>query len=120
MSSFTVDGRVRLSIALALADAGRSPPVPQGREAEAQKLGMCGAEIDAARRGRSFDVRTSRALSLALAAAARHGERLSKERAHAVRSGIPAEVCREIERLAQGLASAVAASGAELAVGSTG
>ena len=48
---------------------------------------MCGAEIDAARRGRSFDLRTSRALSLALAAAARDGGRLSQERGQAVMPG---------------------------------
>ncbi len=71
MSSFTLDGRVRLSVALALAEDGRDPPVSPGREAEARGLGMCGAEVDAARRGRSFDARMSRALVLALAAASR-------------------------------------------------
>lgn len=106
MSSFTVDGRVRLSIALALADVGRGPPVPARWESEARTLGMCSAEIDAARRGRSFDLRTSWALSLALAAVARDGGRLSQERRQAVRSGIPTEVCREIEILAEDLAGA--------------
>ena len=47
MSCFTLDGRVRLSIALALADGGRGPPVPARWESEARTLGMCGAEIDA-------------------------------------------------------------------------
>ncbi|WP_167350740.1 hypothetical protein [Methylobacterium variabile] len=109
MSSFTLDGRVRLSIALALADGNGDRPVCPEREAEARGLGMCGAEIDAARRGRSFDARTSRALVLALVVAARDGERLPEERARAVRSGIPAEVCRAIESLAAELAGPVAA-----------
>jgi hypothetical protein len=67
---------------------------------------MCGAEIDAAHRGRSFDLRTSRALSLALAAVMRDGGRLSQERRQAVRSGIATEVCHEIESLAEDLAGA--------------
>ncbi|GJE46944.1 hypothetical protein [Methylobacterium soli] len=120
MSSFTLDGRVRLSIVLALVDNGRDPPASPGREAEARGLGMCGAEVDAARRGRSFDVRTSRALALALEAASRDGGRLHEERARAVWSGIPAEVCREIESLAEEVAGYVAAPDAEPAVARDG
>jgi CheY-like chemotaxis protein len=112
MSAFAIDGRVRLSMALALVNGSRDPPVPPEREAEARGLGMCGAEIDAARLGRSFDARTSRAL--ALAAAACNGDRLPEERVRAVRSGIPAEVCREIESLVEDLAGS--ASDTELAV----
>lgn len=100
MSAFTLDRRVRLSIALALADRGRNPPRPPDREAEARRLGMCGAEIDAARQGRSFDARTSRALALTVAAVARDMDR-HDERARAVRSGIPDAVCREIEDFAE-------------------
>lgn len=118
MSSFTLDGRVRLSVALALADDGRDPPVSPGREAEARGLGMCGVEVDAARRGRSFDARTSRAL--ALAAASRDGGRLHEARARAVWSGIPAEVCREIESLAIELASDGAAPDPEPTVAREG
>ncbi|MEE7475436.1 hypothetical protein [Methylobacterium hispanicum] len=120
MSSFTLDGRVRLSVALALADDGRDPPVSPGREAEARGLGMCGVEVDVARRGRSFDARTSRALALALAAASRDGGRLHEERARAVWSGIPAEVCREIESLAIELASDGAAPDPEPTVARDG
>ncbi|WP_245930729.1 hypothetical protein [Methylobacterium radiodurans] len=105
MSSFTLDGRARLSIALALVDGNRDVPVSADREAEARRLGLCGAEIDAARQGRSFDARTSRALALALAAAAHDGDRLADERERAARSGISAEVCREIERLAESFAA---------------
>jgi hypothetical protein len=101
MSAFTLDGRVRLSIALALADRGRNPARPPDREAEARRLGMCGAEIDAARQGRSFDARTSRALALAMAAVARDRDRHHAERARAVRSGIPDAVCRAIEGFAE-------------------
>ncbi len=71
MSSFSLDGRARQSIALALFDGNRDVPLPPERETEARRLGLCGAEVDAARRGRSFDARMSRALALALAAASR-------------------------------------------------
>jgi hypothetical protein len=105
MSSFTLDGRARLSIALALVDGNRDGPVPPDREAEARRLGLCGAEIDAARQGRSFDARTSRALALALAAAAHDSDRVADERRRAVKSGLSEEVCREIERLAESFAA---------------
>ncbi len=81
MSAFTLDGRMRLSIALALTARGRDPPRPPDREAEARRLGMCGAEIDAACQRRSFDARTSRALTLAMAAVAPGRDRRHAERA---------------------------------------
>ncbi|MGV7030637.1 hypothetical protein [Methylobacterium symbioticum] len=120
MSSFSLDGRARLSIALALFDGNRDVPLPPERETEARRLGLCGAEVDAARRGRSFDARMSRALALALAAASRDGGRLHEERAWAVWSGIPAEVCREIESLAVELAGDGAAPDPEPTVARKG
>ncbi|GJD51291.1 hypothetical protein OPKNFCMD_4045 [Methylobacterium crusticola] len=116
MSSFTLEGRVRLSTALVQGNGKREPTVPPEREAEARRLGMCGAEIDAARRGQSFDARTSRALALALAAAARDGGCLTEERERPIRSGISAEVCGEIESLAEDLAGSTATRDSESAV----
>ncbi|MFE1599818.1 hypothetical protein [Methylobacterium sp. ID0610] len=100
MSSFTLDARVRLAIALALTIGGRDRFLPPDQEAAARMLGLSGAEIDAACQGRSFDLRTSRALALALAVRAQDGERRNEERARAVRVGIAEEVCSQIESFA--------------------
>jgi hypothetical protein len=98
MSCFTLDARVRVSIALALT-AASDRMLLRDLEAEARRLGLCGAEIDAARCGRSFDALTARAVALALATRGSEGERRA-ERARAVRLGIADEVCREIEGFA--------------------
>src|SRR4051794_39516208 len=106
MSCFTLDARVRVSIALALTTASDGT-LRCDLEAEARSLGMCGAEIDAARRGRSFDALTARALALAVATRASDDERRA-ERARAVRLGIADEVCREIEGFARRCAASAA------------
>lgn len=111
MAVFTLDGRVRLSIALALDKGNRGPPKSPDWETEARRLGLCGAEIDVARQGRSFDARTSRAMALALAVGRRNGGRLRDERARAVKSGIPDDFCREIEGFAKGLLAPGSAPG---------
>jgi hypothetical protein len=89
----TLDGRMRLSIELALTAANPDPH----QDAAARALGMTGAEIDAARRGWSFDVRTSLALALAIACENTRRDR----RARALKAGIPEAVCHEIEALAR-------------------
>jgi hypothetical protein len=93
-----LDPRLRLAIDLALAPNGNAAWT-DAWEAEGRKLGMTGAEIDAARQGRGFDVQTSRALALALACRAGDARYILCRR-QALRAGLPAPVCREIERLA--------------------
>lgn len=89
--------RLRLSIEMALtADRGAAALIRRQNDA-ARRLGMCGAEIDAARAGRSFDLRGARALELALAT--RRGDN-GDARSRAIRAGIDEEACREIERIA--------------------
>lgn len=84
MGGLALDERTRLAIGLALGE-----PL----DVEAARIGMCGAEIDAARRGRSFDVLTSHAVALALAGA----DQRPAERARAIRAGLREQVCSEIE-----------------------
>jgi len=52
-----LDPRTRLSIEMALAGDRSAPALIRQQDDAAARIGMCGAEIDAARAGRSFDVR---------------------------------------------------------------
>jgi hypothetical protein len=87
-----LDPRTRLSIEMALADDRGAPALIRRQDDSAARIGMCGAEIDAARAGRSFDVRGARALELALAVK-RSDYRDARSRA--VRAGFDDEACRE-------------------------
>lgn len=100
MTTAALTGRVRLSIELALTFATADPPWLQRQEETARRLGMSGAEIDAARRGRSFDARASLALALALATSGRDGGCRRQARARALKAGFSDADCDEIGRLA--------------------
>ncbi|WP_242129121.1 hypothetical protein [Sphingobium sp. Sx8-8] len=102
-----LDARTHLSIEMALAGDRAAPALIRQQDAAAVKMGMCGAEIDAARAGRSFDVRGTRALELALAVG--RGD-YRNVRARAIEAGIDEEVCREIERVAGAHASSAGAN----------
>jgi|APFEC2959095171_1045051.scaffolds.fasta_scaffold00527_20 hypothetical protein len=102
MTDVTLDRRLRLTIELALTECA-DPARAFRQENEGRRLGMSGAEIDAARRGRAFDLRICRALSLAVASQSGAGR--SAERSRALRAGITEPVCREIEQLAERIAS---------------
>jgi len=78
MTSSHPEDRIRLSIELAL--TAKDTQRQETQDAEARALGMSGAEIDAARRGRSFDAKTSIAMALAIASASGSSE-LAAERA---------------------------------------
>lgn len=97
MTGFKLDERTRLSIELALTARSRNSLLLQQQDADAERLGMTGAEVDAARRGWSFDVRTSMALALAMASDEQDRE---KQRERALRAGITEEACCEVEDLA--------------------
>jgi hypothetical protein len=96
----TLDERARLAIELALTAGNADPPLRERQDADARRLGMVGAEIDAARLGRSFDVRISRALALATAPDCDRAAR----RQGAMRAGIGERHCAEIEAFAARLA----------------
>jgi hypothetical protein len=97
MTGFTLYKRTRLSIELALSAGNDDPVLFSQQEASAQQLGLTGAEIDAARRGWSFGVRTSVAVALAIASSEQ--EQL-RQRQRALKAGLTMEACREIEHLA--------------------
>lgn len=103
MACFRLDDRVRLAIELALTADSRDPSQLELQEAAARKLGMTGAEIDAARRGTSFDLLVALAVALAMAARADDAERLHSARIRAVKAGIPDAVCAEIETLSKNI-----------------
>lgn len=96
-AGFTLDARARLTIELALTAHGGDPLARRRQEEQARALGLSGAEIDAARHGRSFDVRIS--IALALATADGEEER-QRHRKRALAAGLDAETCRAIEALA--------------------
>ena len=93
MAGFNLDARARLSIELALT-AGRGDPIfARQQEIDAKAVDIAGAEDDMARKGSSFDFRLSKAIGLALKPDAGHRER-------AMKAGIDARACADIERLA--------------------
>ncbi|QOZ13319.1 hypothetical protein [Bradyrhizobium sp. CCBAU 51765] len=104
MPGFNLDERVRLSIEMALTAEGHSS-LRQRQDVEARGLGMSGAEIDAARRGRSFDAWTSIALALARAACQGDDAELKNHREKVLSSGISEVTCQEIEEFAERVAS---------------
>jgi hypothetical protein len=97
MAGSTLDGRLRLAIELALTSGDDDPLRRRRQEDRARGLGLSGAEIDAARGGRSFDAQTSIALALATA---RGDEERRRQRLRALKAGISADACREIEAFA--------------------
>lgn len=97
MGQFKLDARARLSIDIALAAASGDAERLRRREEAARSLGLTGAELDALRKGSSFDFQLSRAIGLALAP---HAE--SRDRAR--RAGLDERACQAIEAFASGKA----------------
>ncbi|WP_245290278.1 MULTISPECIES: carbonic anhydrase family protein [unclassified Shinella] len=67
MTGFKLDERIRLPVELALTATSNDSFLFRKQEESARAIGMMGAEIDVARRGFSFDLKTSMAIALALA-----------------------------------------------------
>jgi hypothetical protein len=93
MAGFKLDARARLSIELALIAASGNGALTRQQENDAKVLGMTGAEIDMARSGSSFDFQLSRAIAFALATN-------EEQRTRAIKAGLGAQVCAEIENMA--------------------
>ncbi len=100
MARFILDERARLVIALWLTANADNPDLHQRQEAEARRLGLSGAEIDAARSGRSFDAQISAVLALAAA----EGLERPGLCEHARRLGIDDIARAEIDAYMSGLA----------------
>lgn len=94
MSGSPMDPRVKLSIELALTGRCNDRALSLEQDETAKAVGMTGAEVDAARRGSSFDIKTSAAVSLALNAC-------HENRHRAKRAGLTEECCAEIERFSE-------------------
>lgn len=93
MTGFKLDAKARLSIKLALVAAHGDMSSADQQEEDARALGMTGAEIDMARAGSSFDFQLSKAIALAL-------EPNVEQRERAMKVGIDAQACTDLERLA--------------------
>ncbi|MBY6264857.1 hypothetical protein EI613_23475 [Azospirillum sp. 412522] len=89
-----------MSIELALTAGIGDMPLLRRQDADAKRLGLTGAEIDAAREGSSFDFPIAQAIALALAAS---DEDRAARRERAARAGIDGRTCLEIEHLAAAL-----------------
>ncbi len=101
MTRFAVDGRIRLAIELALTAEGDDELQRGQQDAAGRRLGMSIADVDAARRGWSLDVRISAAIALAMAWADGDAARLKNRRERAARAGIGEGGRREIEAVAE-------------------
>lgn len=84
----TLDERLSLAVELAMTAGKASAPILARQEQDARRLGLSGAEIDAARQGRVFDALAARAVALALAV--REGQPAAIEAAagQAIRAGL--------------------------------
>ncbi len=96
MNSSTLDDRLMVQIELCL--TGTSDPADAiDLERRARSLGLSGAEIDAARQGRSFDVRASAAAAFAVAARGAGPRGALAARAQALRLGLASNDLDAIE-----------------------
>ncbi len=99
MPHFSLNDRTRISIVLALS-AGEADPLRRERqEVKARKLGMTGAEVDAARRGSSFDARASLAVTFAVAIMEGAKEAVECKRDRMLKAGFGEETLSEIEAI---------------------
>lgn len=99
MNASPLDERTRISIELALTAHSADASIHRQQDLRARALGLSGAEIDAARRGGSFDARTAIAVSLATATGQdprRHREQIGRARG----AGISEQACADIAALA--------------------
>lgn len=102
----TFGDRVRLQLRLALlGDIGCDRTLTDLNR-EARAIGLTGAEIDAARAGRSFEARTAAAILFACAIKAGDQARVEAARTRAIRLGVSnmelAEVADESARILAG------------------
>lgn len=98
-TSTRLSRRVQAQLRLALLAGGGDDP---GLDEAARAAGLTGAEIDAARAGRSFEARTSVLLTIARAIGSGDETALAAAQALAARIGLTA---REVEAIASEAAS---------------
>ena len=95
------DPRIEVQLRLALLedgdDAGDEKLI--GLEVAGRSLGLTGAELDAARSGRCFDVQAAAAVDYAIALTRADGAQIKATRRLAVRAGLDAADLRAIEHV---------------------
>jgi hypothetical protein len=94
----TLPPRLAAMIRIALLPADASVEDIARSERLARAAGVTGAEIDAARQGRSFDVRASGAIAFALAIVSEDPARIDQDRLRARAVGLKAADIRALER----------------------
>lgn len=95
--------RLQLQVDLAVKGNGVCAETRRQQDDVARRLGMTGAEIDAARDGHSFDIRLSRALLLAHAVLSGDPVRIARARTLVLQSGFDRDDLAVIERLVAGV-----------------
>lgn len=97
----SVDKRIQVLVEIALTNDCGCIQMARRQEKVARRLGLTGAEVDAARAGRSFDVRSDAAVRLACAAQSSARSAVSEARNRAARAGFDESDLIAIERLAK-------------------
>ena len=95
----SLDKRIGILVEIALThDSDRSRTIER-QEKAARHLGVTGAEMDAARAGRSFDVKSGAAVRLALAVQSQNRSAITAARERASQVGLNESDLAAIERL---------------------
>jgi hypothetical protein len=103
MPSEKLDARLQMLVELALDADCACVKARSRQDARARKLGLVGAEVDAARARKSFDVRTAAAIDMACALAFADDERIRAAEQQALAVGFnPHELIR-LRKLANSL-----------------
>lgn len=101
MTRYDLDERLQFQIGVALAGPSAGPGMIAEQDATARRLGLSGAEVDLARAGRSFDLRTSSILALVRASRMEDPQALALARRQARRAGVASLALAEVERIAK-------------------
>jgi hypothetical protein len=93
--------RLAIQIAISLDAGDASGAIAPEHLDRAKTLGLTGAEIEAARQGRSFDVRDAAAVALAKAVCIGSPEEIAGARCRAALAGLDKSAVRATEQLAE-------------------
>jgi hypothetical protein len=95
-----LDVRLQMLVELALNADCACDKARSRQDARARKLGLVGAEVDAARARKSFDVRTAAAIDMACALAFADNERIRAAEQQALEVGFNPHELRRLRKLA--------------------
>lgn len=95
-----LSARMIIEIEMALAGIHAPPALIESQAATARALGLSRAEIDAARRGRSFDARSASAVQLAIALSFGDKRRINAAQRAAAKAGLDRHEIADIAAVA--------------------